>query len=444
MQQASPSNYQQNQQFGGPLFDPSDSAILNLDIASLNYGNQYSGIGIRQGSSNQLYNQQLADVDLSADQYGHNGLPHAYATEAGPNSLTSANSDSNEVVTGYDSTPMSPTFFVNTSQQQQHHQQPQLAIDLSSPQLQKSRKRRQDTSQVYSSVQALYSYTTGFHSLAAFLQKRFSSQKTIRIAKALASIRSCFISCTKPLNRDDLILTEKYFQRTLWEYEHLINAYGTPTAICRRTGGIAAVNKEFSILTGWRRDVLFGQEPNLNVNIGGMSANQTRVSSRDINTPRVPNANLEASGGDGRPQPIFLAELLDDDSVIQFYEDFARLAFGASCDSVITTCKLTKYKTKEDRGWGPPDQSDSKNDQSGGDVGTRHSNGQQHFVKVKLDNVGIMNREAGINTLGDKEGEVECMFCWTVKRDVFDTPMLVVMNVSVPHARSQHDLKDTS
>jgi hypothetical protein len=36
-------------------------------------------------------------------------------------------------------------------------------------------------------------------------------------------------------------------------------------------------------------------------------------------------STLENSGT-GRPQPVFLAELLDDDSVVEFYEDFARLA----------------------------------------------------------------------------------------------------------------------
>jgi hypothetical protein len=103
-----------------------------------------------------------------------------------------------------------------------------------------------------------------------------------------------------------------------------------------------------------------------------------------------------------------LAELLDDDSVIEFYEDFARLAFGDSRGSVMNTCKLLKYKTKED-------MEIVKSDDRGWNT---------HVGKG-----GIAN-EAGMNRLGFKDGRVECSYCWTVKRDVFDIPMLIVMNVS--------------
>jgi len=33
--------------------------------------------------------------------------------------------------------------------------------------------------------------------------------------------------------------------------------------------------------------------------------------------------------------------------------------------------------------------------------------------------------------LGSADGKVDCTYCWTVKRDVFDIPMLIVMNVSI-------------
>lgn len=37
-----------------------------------------------------------------------------------------------------------------------------------------------------------------------------------------------------------------------------------------------------------------------------------------------------------------------------------------------------------------------------------------------------------MNALGDKDGKVDCQMCWHVRRDVFDIPMLIVMNVSIP------------
>ena len=43
---------------------------------------------------------------------------------------------------------------------------------------------------------------------------------------------------------------------------------------------------------------------------------------------------------------------------------------------------------------------------------------------------GGIGGEAGINRLGEKEGVVDCMYIWNVRRDIFEVPMLIVMNVS--------------
>lgn len=91
---------------------------------------------------------------------------------------------------------------------------------------------------------------------------------------------------------------------------------------------------------------------------------------------------------------------------MEFYEDFARLAFGDSRGSVMTRCKLLKYKTKDDMEAAQSDDGKWNN----------------HLRK------GGIAGEAGMNQLGFKDGKVECAYCWTVKRDVFDIPMLIVMN----------------
>ena len=276
-------------------------------------------------------------------------------------------------------------------------------------------RKRGDPSQVYSNVTQPYSYTAGFHSLIAFIQKRFSSQKTLRIAKALASIRPSFLSCTKSLGYEDLIFMEKCFQRTLWEYEDFINACGTPTIVCRRTGEIAAVGKEFSILTGWKKDVLLGREANLNVNTGNASGPpSTGTNSRGgIATPRLPEG-LESTSG--RPQNVFLAELLDDDSVIEFYEDFARLAFGDSRGGVTTRCKLLKYRSREDEAFQSPVNSALDD--------TRTGSKRKRAPGMKDVRERGAPDEASIDELADKDGRIECSCCWTVKRDLFDLPMM--------------------
>ena len=214
---------------------------------------------------------------------------------------------------------------------------------------------------------------------------------------------------------------EKCFQRTLCEYEDFISAIGTPTIVCRRTGEVAAVGKEFSILTGWRKDVLLGKEANLNINTGGTSGQPgTGTSSRGgMNTPRLPEGTKPDALDPSRPQPVFLAELFDDDSVVAFYEDFARLAFGDSRGSVTTRCKLLKYKTKED----PPGFE--------GLDGVGEGESGKTKKKRKLHGRGEIAGEAGIDELADKDGKVECSCCWTIKRDLFDIPMSMVFSFLV-------------
>ncbi|KAJ5545155.1 hypothetical protein N7535_006457 [Penicillium sp. DV-2018c] len=454
--------------FAGPFFDPSDPALFNFDLSSMNFENRYGalefgmlghmatgagdsptdsagqrgsigrsgsaqfstsapGFGESPGNQPFLFGDPLLNewpAGPASGQhvnvggvYGQNGMlpehmktnaPHAFAIESGPGNFTSPPSTTS---------PHIPTakfddgsFNVGSASQSNSlaangQRQVNAASLLKNPNLQIGPKRRhRNPSSIYESVKEPYAYTSGFHNLTAFIQRRFTPQKTVRIAKALASIRPSFIATTKTLNRDDLIFMEKCFQRTLWEYEDFINACGTPTIVCRRTGEIAAVGKEFSILTGWKKDVLLGKEANLNVNTGGSGVPQSGTTSRGSFTSR--SSALE-NANPGRPQPVFLAELLDDDSVVEFYEDFARLAFGDSRGSVMTRCKLLKYKTKEDMEVGKPD-----------DQGKWNS----HLRK------GGIAGEAGMNQLGFKDGKVECAYCWTVKRDVFDIPMLIVMN----------------
>ena len=375
-------------------------------------------------------NQEFPNVMVKQE------APHAFAIGAGPSALTSPSSSSSPqgVIAGFDESPATAPLYPSRSnstsrpstQDRPVHQRPPHGT-LSTPNLKAQGvavRRPRDPSTIYESVKQPYSYTAGFHGLTAFLQKRFSPQKTLRIAKALASIRPSFISCTKTLNIEDLIFMEKCFQRTLWEYEDFINACGTPTIVCRRTGEVAAVGKEFSILTGWKKDVLLGKEPNLNVNTGGTSGLPgTGASSRGgYNTPRGPEAaRSDAADAKDRQQPVLLPKIHNNDSVINFYEDFARLAFGDSRGSVTTRGKLLKYKTKDDPSFAAEDDAGLTED-----VMARF----KRKGPTRANGRGSIADEAGMNQLGGIDGKVECSYCWTVKRDVFDIPMLIVMNVS--------------
>lgn len=504
--QPSPDMPTQNN-FGTPFFDPGTSGNFNFDLEGLNFGNHYGalefgmlghmssgvaetppqdnghmghqsgdiafntgvfGNGVQYG---QMYNTQdtLIPEFSNGGLFGNDGMqqqhpmPNAFAIAACTTSVHSPSTENSpQASTSFDSSPTTtytPPANMNNSTHNMpgpsisHAKQAATKRSMDAKASQKTHgqsllhKRKRDPSMVYETVHEPYPYTAGFHSLIAFIQRRFSPNKTLRIAKSLASIRPSFISCTKTLSHYDLIFMEKCFQRTLFEYEEFMVQCCTPTVVCRRTGEIAAVNKEFTLLTGWTRDVLLGKEANLNVNTGNnASTNASGVNSiastgrAGLTTPRLRNLERPA-GQEGCPQPVFLAEVLDDDSVIEFYEDFAKLAFGDSRGSVNTLCRLLKYQTKDmaaKDGMNTPDTHVKVEDGGGVHAGMKRkemhsSNGSglqtspYGMLGGRLTNI---EGEQGIGRL-EKDGKVKCTYCWTVKRDVFDIPMMIILNVSI-------------
>lgn len=182
--------------------------------------------------------------------------------------------------------------------------------------------------EIYAKVTKPFSYTPGYHSLIAYLRKRFPKPMLVKMAESMAAYRPSFIACTNSLKEGDLIFMEQCFQRTLLTYDNFIRVNGTPTIVWRRTGEIAYVGNEFCILTGWSKDELIGRKR-------------------------------------------FIVELLDDKSVVEYFQLFLRIAFGDFLGATMTECTLLTPK---------------------------------HDVKIRTG----------------------CM--WTLKRDVFGIPMMIIGN----------------
>lgn len=171
-----------------------------------------------------------------------------------------------------------------------------------------------------------YQYPKAYHALIAYLKKRFNNRQLLEIAKCMAKYRPSFISATKNLYENDLIFTERSFQRTLLEYENLISMSPSPTIIWRRTGEIVALTNEFAVMTGYSKMSLL--------------------------TKRT-----------------FIVELMDDESTINYFRSFSEFAFGDLNATHLTDCNLRK---------------------------------------------------------ADDNNYLRCCCVWTIKRDVFDIPMLIV------------------
>ncbi|CAM1501924.1 Fc.00g039080.m01.CDS01 [Cosmosporella sp. VM-42] len=437
------------------LFDPSNPALYNFDLEGLNFGSQYAGweFGIlnkmalgaetppRENSISQTptteasyaalfgngntptYDHPMLGVDYSGLDHNNtslyaqgnlqHGLPHAYAIAAGPQSLASPSTEttaSPHSAGGMDGSPGHnyngiPTVSTAPRPRHKHPKNGHQSI---------LGKRQRDSAAIYESVKDPYPYTKGFHNMVAKLRARFPQNKLLKIAKSLGEIRPSFIACTKDLTRQDLVFMEKCFQRTLVEYDDFLQHSCAPTIVCRRSGEVAAVNKEFTALTGWTKEVLLGKEQNQNINIrstnGTPSDTPILAAQSEMTTPRPKNATLDID--DGRPQPVFLAELLDEDSVVEFYQDFSQLAFEDSRGRVQRSCRLMKYRTQQSL---EPSKETSPQVQ------------KDHRTSILSSRVTRIDGEHGISRI-EKDGKVECTYCWTIKRDVFDIPMMIIIN----------------
>ncbi|KAL1897783.1 Transcriptional regulator of nonfermentable carbon utilization [Ceratocystis pirilliformis] len=394
---------------------------------------------------NSLLGLSALDPATAAFTQGNlqHGLPHAYAISAGSNSLASPSTENtaspqNAALGGFDGSPTTtpgpssgyqPSALAAAVTPAQITLNGTATLPRQKPKLLKTTqllgKRRRNPSTIYESVKEPYPYINGFHRLIVFLRRRFPADKTLKIVKSLSSIRPSFMSCTKSLNREDLVFMEKCLQRTLFEYEDFMQHTSAPTIVCRRTGEVAAVNKEFTALTGWTKDVLLGKALNENVNTG--------IANRSASTTPVQHNVLP----DGKPQPVFIPELLDDESVVQFYEDYAHLAFGDSRGHVNRTCRLLKYRKSEDTTLA---QSATAPTAPTSTTTTTTTGAAPTSARSLLSNRVIkIDSEHGISKI-EKDGKVDCTYCWMIKRDMFDIPMLIVINFLPCYYRNQQPL----
>ncbi|KAG0211844.1 Transcriptional regulator of nonfermentable carbon utilization [Mortierella sp. GBA30] len=150
---------------------------------------------------------------------------------------------------------------------------------------------------VYANTKQPFNYTDGFHYLLRYVRERMDKEEMMRVCRAMAMFRPSFIALIMNLTPEDLIFMETCFQRTVLEFEKLISFSGTPTVVWRRTGEIALVGKEFSLLTQWSRDQLLNKK-------------------------------------------TYIYELMDNQSAVEYWEKFSTHAFENTEQTVMTTCIL--------------------------------------------------------------------------------------------------------
>ncbi|KAJ7902086.1 transcription activator of gluconeogenesis ERT1 [Mycena olivaceomarginata] len=142
-----------------------------------------------------------------------------------------------------------------------------------------------------------YDYTEGYHFLMKHLPSRFEKNDILRVVRALAIFRPSLIALQMPLSFDDEVFCGEVLPAL--ELDKLISFSGTPTVVWRRTGEICLVAPEFCMLTEWSLDELVGRKK-------------------------------------------YIYELFENQSVVEYWENFASHAFENTTQSVYSHCVLLK------------------------------------------------------------------------------------------------------
>ncbi|KAH7074244.1 transcription activator of gluconeogenesis [Paraphoma chrysanthemicola] len=474
----------QMQQFG-PLFDPSDPALFNFDISSLNFGNHYGALEFgmlghmssgavdaphdngmmnamnqnpnmygpqmtggypgpanpsgglsfgpnghptgewhesqsRQGSMH-VHTPNNTPATATLDQNGnrHDSLngPHAFAIGQGPASHSTASPASTDASAFESENPMSTaTFFANTNRTQPQRS-PTLTRQNDNRQRSSAlqpihsngiRKRNRDTKSIYEGIRKPYDYVKGYHRLFLTCHKKFDKVGLAQAQEYLTNYRPVLVSVHGDMDTADLVHQERGLQRNLMTLEEHFEQVGTPFLICRRSGEVVGCNKEFTILTGWRKEVLLGHQPNLNVNLGNSrGADESELSTQTNTTP-----NLTGQEPDPGAQAVNVVQLMDAKGALKYLEKFSELCWQDPHGHAKQRTNMLRYQTKADF-----------------DRIQEMKANSDHKDIVKMEGGAVHQGESAMQRLGAKNGMVDCMIWWHIKRDTFEMPLLVCMSV---------------
>ncbi|KAK6210676.1 Transcription factor [Pestalotiopsis sp. IQ-011] len=142
-----------------------------------------------------------------------------------------------------------------------------------------------------------FNYIKGYARLSKYMDSHIAASSKQKILRQLDRFRPKFREKIHNLTDMELIYVEMWFERTLLEYDRVFAAMAVPACCWRRTGEIFRGNKEMAELI------------------------------------HVPVERLR----DGK---ISLHEILTEDSLVRYWEEFGTIAFDAAHDSLLTATAL--------------------------------------------------------------------------------------------------------
>lgn len=163
-----------------------------------------------------------------------------------------------------------------------------------------------------------FNYIKGYARLSTYLETNVAPASRQKILRQLDRFRPKFREKSQALTDMDLVIVEMWFEKTLLEYDRVFASMAVPACCWRRTGEIFRGNKEMAELINVPVETLRGV---------------SYPPSRECRSSKTLTVNP--------PQgKIALHEILTEDSVVRYWEEFGTIAFDPSHDTLLTACSL--------------------------------------------------------------------------------------------------------
>lgn len=142
-----------------------------------------------------------------------------------------------------------------------------------------------------------FNYINGYARLGQYLDGHIAASSKQKILRTINQFRPKFREKAQGLTDMQLIIVEMWFEKQLMDYDRVFASMAVPACCWRRTGEIFRGNKEMAELINVRVDQL-------------------------------------------RDGKIALHEILTEESMVRYWEEFGTIAFDPAHDTLLTACSL--------------------------------------------------------------------------------------------------------
>ncbi|KAG4279352.1 hypothetical protein FPRO04_05893 [Fusarium proliferatum] len=153
-----------------------------------------------------------------------------------------------------------------------------------------------------------FNYINGYSRLGAYLNSHITTASREKILRTIARFRPAFREKAHALTDIELVYVEMWFEKQLMDYDRVFASMAVPACCWRRTGEIFRGNKEMAELIG--------------VSVAQL---------RDVSLALL---GLHLLG------KIALHEILTEESMVRYWEEFGTIAFDPAHETLLTACSL--------------------------------------------------------------------------------------------------------